>query len=91
MRVLEASGETDLALEAIDAQALGHFGREHLDDYSSSEGGLRGDEHARHAATAELAIYLIRAGKGGLELIAKRVGHAMKLGPEESIRDGRYG
>jgi hypothetical protein len=42
----------------------------------SAERGVRGDEHPRHAATAELALEDEAGAKSGLKLVAELVGHA---------------
>ena len=63
VRVLELGGELDLALEAFDADALHELGRKDFDDDFASEGGLGGDEDARHAAAAELSLEGIAAAE----------------------------
>ena len=47
------------------------LGRQHLHDDFAPEPMLVGDEDARHAAAAELALERVAAAEGRLELIAE--------------------
>ena len=71
--MLERGGQVDLAAEAVEAQAGGEVGREHLDHHRSAEAGLLGHEHAAHGAAAELAADDVAVAEGGAELV-ERVG-----------------
>src|SRR5690606_14535854 len=69
VRVLQAGGDADLALEPCDAYHRPELGREHLEHDGPSEGDLLGHEHAAHAAAAQLPVDAV----GGAEMIAKFV------------------
>src|SRR5207302_419827 len=74
VRVLEGGGEFDLAPEALDVDAGGHLGRQHLDDdWALQRGSLR-EKHAAHPATAELPLEAIRVAEGGLQA-SQKVAH----------------
>ncbi len=69
--MLKPSGERDLALEPRDRHAPRQLGRQHLHDDAPAERGVLGDEHARHARPAELALDRVGVAERGLELVAK--------------------
>ena len=71
VRVLEAGGELDLLLESLGAHARGELGREDLDDDAAAEAAVPGEEHAAHAAAAELALEVERGAEGGSELLGE--------------------
>ena len=54
--LLQRRGELNLSGEALRAERGAQLRREHLDDDASAELVLGGDKHARHAATAKLAL-----------------------------------
>ena len=56
VRMLQRSGEHDLALEPVDGDAGGEVERQDLDDDLPAERVVSGDKHDRHAATAELTL-----------------------------------
>jgi hypothetical protein len=56
LRLLEARGELDLALEAVDVDARQQIGRQHLHHDLPPQRGLLGQEHRGHASPAELAL-----------------------------------
>ena len=69
VRLLQRGDRPDLALEALDADALRELGRQHLDDDLPLEPRLFGDEDAAHAAAAELALEAVGVAEGVLELV----------------------
>ena len=56
VRMLQPGGQQDLAPEPLQADARSQLGCKHLHDHTSAERTLFGDEHAAHAAPAELAF-----------------------------------
>ena len=46
----ELGGELDFAVKALDVDAPGKLGREHVDDHLAAEGGLLSDKDATHAS-----------------------------------------
>jgi hypothetical protein len=58
--VLERRGEPDLALEPLGAHARGQLGRQDFHHHLPSEPHFLGEEHAAHAATAQLALDAVR-------------------------------
>jgi len=54
--MLELGRELDLSAEAVHRDACGEVREEDLDHDFTAEGALLGDEHAGHAAAAELAL-----------------------------------
>ena len=79
VRVLQRRDRLDLALEALDADPLRQFGRQHLDDDPPLEPQFLGDEHARHAAAAEFALERVAAAQRRLELVAQVRGRQSAL------------
>ena len=71
VRMLELSGELDLAAESIDADGRRHFGWQNFHHDLSAESGFVRNEHARHAAAPELVLEDERVAKRGLQLIAE--------------------
>jgi hypothetical protein len=63
------TGQVDIAVEAVEAQAGAEVGREHLDYHRPAEAGLLGHEHAAHGAAAELAAEDVAVAEGGAELV----------------------
>ena len=61
--LLERRGDPDLALEAGGGHRRGELRRKELHDDLPPQALLVGDEHARHAAAAELALDGVTAGK----------------------------
>jgi len=59
--LLQRRGQSNLAGEALGAQADGALGREHLDDDVAVEGGIVGEEYARHAAAGQLTLERVAA------------------------------
>jgi hypothetical protein len=55
-RVDEVRGDADLAPEALDVDARGELGVEDFDDDPAPDGVVERAEHARHAASGELAL-----------------------------------
>ena len=64
-------GELDLALEAVDVDALRQFGRQDLDDDLARPSAFFGDEDARHPAAAELALDGVGRAECGLQIRAE--------------------
>ncbi|CAA9305477.1 MAG: hypothetical protein AVDCRST_MAG11-1129, partial [uncultured Gemmatimonadaceae bacterium] len=60
VRVLQAGGEPDLALEALGREPGGEAGVEDLDGDPPPEPRIERDEDARHAAAPELALQRVR-------------------------------
>ena len=52
--MLQAGRELDLAFEPLDVHRGAHLGRQELDDDLAAEAGFLGEEHAAHAAAAQL-------------------------------------
>ena len=71
VRMLQLGREEDLAIEALDVHARRELGRQHLHDDLATERGVFGEEDARHAATAELALDRVGGAEGLLELVAQ--------------------
>ena len=67
MRVVQTSGDDDLALEAFDRSGRHRVNRKKLDDDTTAEGRFLGDEDARHRTAAELALDRVRAAEAGLK------------------------
>ena len=65
--MLQAGGELDLALEPLDVDRGAHLGRQHLDDDLAAEPGLLGEEHAAHAAAAQLPQDAVLVADRGLK------------------------
>jgi hypothetical protein len=74
--MLQSRRELNLATEAIDVDSGCKVWRQNLDDYLPVELGLRGDEHARHARAAKLAVDPIGSAEHFLELGLEIGGHA---------------
>ena len=83
MRVLQLSGQRDLALEPVDGHLPRQLGGQHLDNDLPAERALRGDKHAGHAAAAELALDGVGVTHGLLELFAEVQVEFMQV-PERS-------
>ena len=66
--MLELGGELDLAAEAVDVDAGGELGREHLDHDLPARAPFLGQEDAAHPAAAELALEAVRAAERVLQL-----------------------
>jgi len=58
--VLQFGRDENLAIETFDVHPGDEIGRQHLDNDFSPERIFFGDEHARHAATAELSLEGVR-------------------------------
>ncbi len=54
--VLQLGGELDLALEPLRAHTSRHLGGQHFHHHLASQPHFLGDEHAAHAAAAELGL-----------------------------------
>ena len=61
-------------VEPVGADAAGQLGCEDLDHDLSPERPLGGEEHARHAAAAELTLDGVRAVQRRFKLLLKIVG-----------------
>ena len=79
VRVVQRGGDLDLEAETVGAHAAGQLGREDLDHDLSAERPLGSDEHARHAAAAELTLDGVRAVQGGFKLGLKVVGQGSSV------------
>ena len=78
--MLQAGGHLDLAPEPIGAHAAGELGRDDLDHDPSAQRLIGREEHARHAAAAELALNGEGARKGRLQVAAEGIGHGGAVG-----------
>ena len=72
--VVQRGGDLDLEAESVGADATGQLGCEDLDHDLSPERPLGGEEHARHAAAAELTLDGVRAVQRRFKLLLKIVG-----------------
>ena len=84
MRVLQAGGELDLALEPLDVDRGAHLGRQELDDDLPAEPDLLGQEDAAHAAATQLLQDAVVVADRGLKPVLEidesaPVGNAGKL------------
>jgi hypothetical protein len=75
MRMLQARGKLDLAVESLDVHARDELGRQDFDDDVAAQCFVADDEHARHAATAQLSLDGIGGTERCFELLAN-VHHA---------------
>ena len=80
VRMLELRRERDLALEPIDGDLARHVGGQHLDHHLPAKRMLRGNEHAGHAAAAELALDGVGVAQRELELFGKIHGRRRRSG-----------
>ena len=93
VRVLQLGGEADLALEPLDRDLARHGVGQDLDHHLPLERMFLGDEHARHAATAELPLDAVAAGKRRGEASGHRgwgrglAGHSINFSFRISIRN----
>ena len=71
VRLLQRSGQPDLAREAARRHARSQFGRDHLDHDGAAKRGLRRHEHARHPAACQFALHAVRAVQCRLQLVAE--------------------
>ena len=69
--MLQTRGEQHLAIEPFRAHAREKLGRQHLHDDVALQRFLAREEHARHAAPAELARDAVLAAKGLLQPLAQ--------------------
>ena len=68
--------DLDLEEESVGANAAGQLGCADLDHDLSPERPLGGEEHARHAAAAELALDGVRALQRRFKFLLKIVGQS---------------
>lgn len=78
MRVLQASSDLDLPLEAFEAHGAGELFGKDLHDYTPAERDVFGNEGATHPAAAELTLHSVRAAKRMLKLLAERISHGVE-------------
>jgi hypothetical protein len=94
VRVLEAGGELDLALEALDVDGRARLGREDLDDDLPAEPGFLGEEDTAHPA-AQFLQDAVGPAEGGLEALLEVAQLAGQLhgGPARAgvVEDGWTG
>ncbi|MBA3466670.1 MAG: hypothetical protein H0T21_04620 [Gemmatimonadaceae bacterium] len=69
--MLKPGGELDLATEAFCRELPRELRREDLHHHVPAKRNLACDEHARHPATTELAIYGLGGSECFLEMFAK--------------------
>src|SRR4029079_15369725 len=84
--MLEARGELDLALEAVDVDVGCGFRGEDFDDDFAAEGVFLGDGEAGHTAAAELALEGVGGGEGLLELV-EQVRRHRRCSGREAVRE----
>jgi hypothetical protein len=68
MRMLETGGQLDLTLESLRADSQRHVRREDFHYQVAVERAFVSDEHARHPAARQLAVYAIAVAEGVLKL-----------------------
>jgi hypothetical protein len=78
VRLLQRGGHPDLAREALGRESLGQLGGEHLHDDPAAERRILGEEHARHAPAAELALERVGGAERRLQAVAEQVGHGRR-------------
>ena len=76
--MLEPRDELDLAAEPVGRDPFGRFGREDLDHDVAVQPDVVRDEHARHAAAAELAVDAVGVAEGLLEGVGEGGGHGVQ-------------
>jgi len=75
VRVLQRRGELDLAPEALDVHAGGHFRWQHFHYDAAPQRDFVREKHARHAAATQLPIERVTAAEGTLQLVLQLRGH----------------
>ena len=85
VRLLQRRRHADLALEALGADSGGELRREDFDDDFAAEPDFVGDEDARHAAAAELALEGVGSTQRRLELCLE-VTHAAECMTRTDLR-----
>jgi hypothetical protein len=80
--MLEPRRQLDLTPKPIEADAPGEIRRQNLDDDLALERRVASDEHAGHAAAAQLTLDLVAVGETRFQLFAKLGvgGHRLKYG-----------
>ena len=71
VRVLEAGGGLDLALEALGAERVGQLGVQHLERDRALVPQIVGQEDRGHAAPPQLALEPVAVGQAALKLLAE--------------------
>ena len=79
VRMLEARRHLDLSMEPLDADSRRELRREDLQRDGAAEGDLVGNEDARHAAPAELAVQTVGITESGLDSVAESSVHRVCL------------
>ena len=67
VRVLQPRRQLDLTPEPLAADLGRHLGGQHLDHHTAMEGHFFGQEHLRHAATAQLPLDAVAVTEGALQ------------------------
>jgi hypothetical protein len=79
--MVEASGEADLPLEPVGAEADGELGQQHLERDGPVVLEVAGEVDRGHSAAPELALERVAAGEGGAKRRqGVRQGHASRGG-----------
>jgi hypothetical protein len=73
MGMLEAGGESDLALEAVGTKGCGELGLDYLERDRAVVPPIEGEIDDRHAATPELALDGVAVGKRRTQLLRRVV------------------
>src|SRR6185437_2759518 len=69
--LLQRRGDPDFALESLGAEPGGELRGKNFHNDAAAESPLFGDEDARHAAPAELAVEGVRSAQIRLEVVAE--------------------
>ena len=75
VRMLQAGGGLDLALEAVGAERLGQFGMEHLEGHRPFVPEVVGQVDRGHAPAPEFALEAVAISQGISEL-SREIGHS---------------
>jgi hypothetical protein len=81
--VVEAAGESDLALESFAVDADGEIGGEDFDDDAAVAINIVGDEYSGHSAAAELTADAFFGAEAFLEVFAEIECHVRYLYDED--------
>jgi len=82
---LERGGELELSREARGRETVGELGRQNFHDDFAAERFVVSDEHAGHAAAAQLSLYCIGAPESLLELVEKIVQGVLEAGAQSNV------
>ena len=86
VRMLERSGDSDFPREPLTAYLGRYIRPQHFHDYLAPESLFAGEEYARHASAAELALYSVGVTECSLKAIAEVQPQALPAG-ENRLRN----